>query len=161
MIGIFTFTFTIFGNLSDGYPFSTKWLQRHHYADVFKTRVLYFKVKNTPLKTKNGKREFKRMLSFLFVEYRKLFIKKKRLLCLLFWVCSFIKLVENTIVTTASKVNLSLMLLTFITRITFCEDVRFRFWTLFDTQLMNFIRKKFDWSVIFSSRSKYGTFANE
>ena len=35
------------------------------------------------------------------------------------------------------------MLLTFITRITFCEDVRFRFWTLFDTQLMNFIRKYF------------------
>ena len=65
------------------------------------------------------------------------------------------------IVTTTSKLNLSLMLLTFISHITFCEDVRFRFWTLFDTQLMNFIRKKFDWSVIFSSRSKYGTFANE
>ena len=38
-----------------------------------------------------------------------------------------------------------LMLLTFITRITlsFCEDVRLRFWKLFDTQLMNFIRKYF------------------
>ena len=35
------------------------------------------------------------------------------------------------------------MLLTFITRIAFCEDVRFRFWTLFDTQLMNFIRTYF------------------
>ena len=35
------------------------------------------------------------------------------------------------------------MLLTFITSITFCEDVRFRFWTLFDTQLINFIRKYF------------------
>ena len=45
--------------------------------------------------------------------------------------------------TTTSKLNLSLMLLTFITHITFCEDVRFRFWTLFDTQLMNFIRKYF------------------
>ena len=33
------------------------------------------------------------------------------------------------------------MLLTFITRISFCEDARFRFWTLFDTQLKNFIRK--------------------
>ena len=33
------------------------------------------------------------------------------------------------------------MLLTFIASITFCEDVRFSFWTLFDTQLMNFIRK--------------------
>ena len=42
----------------------------------FKTRVLRFKVKNTPLKTKNGKRKFKRMLSFLFVEEGKLFIKK-------------------------------------------------------------------------------------
>ena len=42
----------------------------------FKTRVLLFKVKNTPLKDKNGKRKFKRMLSFLFVEKGKLFIKK-------------------------------------------------------------------------------------
>ena len=42
----------------------------------FKTRVLHFKVKNTPLKDKNGKRKFKRMLSFLFVEEGKLFIKK-------------------------------------------------------------------------------------
>ena len=42
----------------------------------FKTRVLHFKVKNTPLKDKNGKRKFKRMLSFLFVEKGKLFIKK-------------------------------------------------------------------------------------
>ena len=35
------------------------------------------------------------------------------------------------------------MLLTFITRITFCEDVRFRFWTLFDTQLIHFVPKYF------------------
>ena len=41
------------------------------------------------------------------------------------------------------ETDFSLMLLTFITRIAFCEDVRFRFWTLFDTQLMNFIRKYF------------------
>ena len=33
--------------------------------------------------------------------------------------------------------------LTFITRITFCQDVRFRFWTLFGTQLINFIQKYF------------------
>ena len=35
------------------------------------------------------------------------------------------------------------MLLTFITRISFCENVRFSFWTLFDRQLMKFIRKYF------------------
>ena len=41
-----------------------------------KARVLHFKVKNTPLKTKNRKRNFKRRLSFLSVEEGKLFIKK-------------------------------------------------------------------------------------
>ena len=41
----------------------------------FKTRVLHFKVKNTPLKDKNGKRKFKRILRFLFVEERKIFIE--------------------------------------------------------------------------------------
>ena len=36
------------------------------------------------------------------------------------------------------------MRLTFITRITFYEDVRFRFWTLFDTQLMKaYLQYKF------------------
>ena len=54
---------------SEGYPFSTKLLPRDHHAVV--TRFLHFKVK-----TKNGKRKFKRMLSFLFVEEGKLFIKK-------------------------------------------------------------------------------------
>ena len=53
------------------------------------------------------------------------------------------KLVQNTIVTTASELNLSLMLPTFIKRITFCEDVGFRFWTLFDMQLITFIGKYF------------------
>ena len=43
---------------------------------VFKTRVLLFKIENTPIKDTNGKRKFKRMLSFLFVEEGKLFIKK-------------------------------------------------------------------------------------
>ena len=42
----------------------------------FKTRVMHFRVKNTPLKDGNGKRKFKRMLVFLFVEKGKLFIKK-------------------------------------------------------------------------------------
>ena len=35
-------------------------------------------------------------------------IFKKRPLCLLFWLCSFIKLAQNTIVTTTFKLNLSI-----------------------------------------------------
>ena len=54
---------------SEGYPFSTKLVPRDHHAVV--TRFLHFKVK-----TKNGKRKFKRTLGFLFVDEGKLFIKK-------------------------------------------------------------------------------------
>ena len=43
---------------------------------VFKTKVLHFKFENTPIKDINGKRKFKRMLSFLFVDKRKLFAMK-------------------------------------------------------------------------------------
>ena len=43
---------------------------------------------------------------YLFGFWIKIF--KKRLLCLLFWVCSLIKLAHNTIVTTTSKLKLSL-----------------------------------------------------
>ena len=42
---------------------------------VFKTKVLHFKIENTQIKDTNGKRKFKRMLSFLFVDKRKLFAK--------------------------------------------------------------------------------------
>ena len=52
---------------------STKWLARVHDVVVFKTKVLHFKIENTPIKDTNGKRKFKRMLSFLFVDKRKLF----------------------------------------------------------------------------------------
>ena len=38
--------------------------------------VLHFKIENTPIKGTNGKRKFKRMLSFLFVDKRKLFAMK-------------------------------------------------------------------------------------
>ena len=51
---------------------STKWLARDHDVVVFKTKVLHFKIENTPIKDTNGKRKFKRMLSFLFVDKRKL-----------------------------------------------------------------------------------------
>ena len=50
---------------SEGYPFSTKLVPRDHHAVV--TRFLHFKVK-----TKNGKRKFKRTLGFLFVDEEKI-----------------------------------------------------------------------------------------
>ena len=34
---------------------------------------MHFKIENTPTKDTNGKKKFKRMLSFLFVDKRKLF----------------------------------------------------------------------------------------
>ena len=43
---------------------------------VFKTEALYLKIENTPIKDTNGKRMFKRMLSFLFVDKRELFAMK-------------------------------------------------------------------------------------
>ena len=55
---------------------STKWLARVHDVVIFKTKVLHFKIENTPIKDTNGKRKFKRMLSFLFVDKRKLFAMK-------------------------------------------------------------------------------------
>ena len=55
---------------------STKWLARDPDVVVFKTKVLHFKIENTPIKDTNGKRKFKRMLSFLFVDKRKLFAMK-------------------------------------------------------------------------------------
>ena len=51
----------------------TKWLARVHHVVVFKTKVLHFKIENTPIKDTIGKRNLKRMLSFFFVDKRKLF----------------------------------------------------------------------------------------
>ena len=48
---------------------------RYHVV-VFKTKVLHFKIENTPIKDTNGKGKFKRMFSFLFVGKRKLFAIK-------------------------------------------------------------------------------------
>ena len=48
---------------------STKWLARVHHVVVNKTKVLHFKIENTPIKDTNGKRKFKRMLSFLRIRY--------------------------------------------------------------------------------------------
>ena len=43
---------------------------------VFKTKVLHFKIENKLIKDTNGKRKFKRMLSFVFVDKQKLFAMK-------------------------------------------------------------------------------------
>ena len=51
-------------HLSKCYP-STKWLASIHVV-VFKTKVLHFKIENTPIKDTNGKRKFKRMPQFPF-----------------------------------------------------------------------------------------------
>jgi len=40
------------------------------------TKVLHFKIENTPIKDTSGKRKSKRMLRFLFVDKRELFAKK-------------------------------------------------------------------------------------
>ena len=57
------------------YP-STKWLSLVHHVVVFKTKVLHFKIENTPIKDTSGKRKFKRVLRFLFVDKRELFAMK-------------------------------------------------------------------------------------
>ena len=44
-------------------------------ALVYKTNILHFQVKNTPLKDANGKEKFKRMLSFLLDKGRLFFTK--------------------------------------------------------------------------------------
>ena len=62
-------------HLSKCHP-STKWLTSVHHVVVFKTKVLHFKIENTPIKDTNGKRKFKRMLSFFLVDKRKLFAMK-------------------------------------------------------------------------------------
>ena len=54
----------------------TKWLARVHDVVVLKTKVLHFKIENTPIKDTNRKRKLERMLSFLFVDKRKLFAMK-------------------------------------------------------------------------------------
>ena len=61
--------FTIFGNLNERFPFSTKWLPR----SGFKTRVLQFKDKNTPLKDKKWKEKVQKNAQFSFCGGREAF----------------------------------------------------------------------------------------
>ena len=46
--------------------FVNKWLVRVHHVVVFKTKVLHFKIENTPIKDTSGNRKLKRMFRFLF-----------------------------------------------------------------------------------------------
>ena len=61
-------------HLSKCHP-STKWLARVHHFVVFKTKVLHVKIAKTPMKDR-WKEKFSGMLSFLFVDKRKLFAIK-------------------------------------------------------------------------------------
>ena len=61
--------FTIFGNRNERFPFSTKWLPR----GGFKTRVLHFKDKNTPLKDKKWKEKVQKNAQFSFCGGREAF----------------------------------------------------------------------------------------
>ena len=49
-----------------------KMLARVHHVVVVSTKVLHFKIENTPIKNTNGKRKFNGMLRFLFVDKRNL-----------------------------------------------------------------------------------------
>ena len=53
-----------------------KWLPRDHHWDVLRQEFCISSLKIHRWKTKTGKKKFKRMLSFLFVEEGELFIKK-------------------------------------------------------------------------------------
>ena len=53
-----------------------KWLARVHHVVVFKTKVSRFKFENTPMKDTNGKKKFKKMFRFFFVDKRELFTMK-------------------------------------------------------------------------------------
>ena len=50
-------------HLSKCHP-STKWLARVHHVVVFKTKVLHFKIENTPIKDTNGKGKFLKNAQF-------------------------------------------------------------------------------------------------
>ena len=63
-------------HLSGCHPSTKKWLARVHHVVVFKTKVSRFKFENTPMKDTNGKKKFKKMLWFLFVDKRELFAMK-------------------------------------------------------------------------------------
>ena len=62
-------------HLSEEYPFSTKWPSSVEHSG-FQDQRVHCKVENTPIRLTNGKRKFKRMLFFLFLDKLKLFFAK-------------------------------------------------------------------------------------
>ena len=58
------FTFTIFGNLSDGCPFSKKWLPRDHHADVLRQKFCISRLKIHGQKTKMERESSKECSAF-------------------------------------------------------------------------------------------------
>ena len=58
------FTFTIFGNLSEGYPFSAKWLPRDLHAVVLTPEFCISRLKINRWKTKCRERKLKRCSAF-------------------------------------------------------------------------------------------------
>ena len=62
------FTFTILGNLSDGYPFSKKWLPLDHHADVLRQEFC-----NTPSKDKKWKEKVQKNAQLFFCGGREAF----------------------------------------------------------------------------------------
>ena len=60
------FTFTIFGNLSDRYPFSTKWLPRDHHADVLRQEFCISRLKYTVKRQKMERERSKECSAFFF-----------------------------------------------------------------------------------------------
>ena len=74
------FTFTIFGNLSDGFPFINKMAAARSPCRCFKTRVLHFKVKNTPVKDKKWKEKVQKNAQLSFCGGREAFHQEIRAL---------------------------------------------------------------------------------
>ena len=70
---LWIFILTIFWNVSDGYPFSTKWLLSDHLADVLRQEFCISGLKNTPLKDKKWKEKVQKNAHFSFCGEREAF----------------------------------------------------------------------------------------
>ena len=69
--------FFVFSTNQKPFVFCTRVTSLHSCSCILlKTKVLHFKIENTPIKDMNGKKNFKRMLRFLFVDKRELFAMK-------------------------------------------------------------------------------------
>ena len=66
------FTFTIFGNIREGYPFSTKWLPRDHHVAVLKPEFCILRLRYT-LKRQKMERGSSKNAQFSFCGGREAF----------------------------------------------------------------------------------------